>query len=184
MAEDINKLNEAIEKTKAKIFLKQKEHRQAEIRERGEKKEFWENEQKYLDEKLELAEEIFEWCEEFSESKYFRELVEIDSKEVDVRLSGSERGTLWIYSGGWGHKKEDFRQHYSRLSLCSNGKLIYQPVVVGIGGGGPAGKKIEFDQALDMAEKLTKDYLEKLHNYIQSGEIYRTFIKNLMEIDS
>lgn len=179
MTGGLDDLEEAIEETKAKISVRREEGRKAERNKRLERERFWEEEREYLDEKMRLAREIFKWCEEFSESEHFRELLEIDSEDTSIVLSGPEPDTLRFYEGRWGHKRGDCSGRWSRLSLTVDGELLYR---TGYKWMSPI-DKMKFCRPEELAETLTRDYLENLHEHIQSGEVYETFKGKLENID-
>lgn len=169
MSEETESLEESIEEFRAEIEEEEKEAEERARREEREKEEFWENERERQEEKEGLAEEILDWCEKFANSEKFRKLVGIDSPKAQAGISGLKSGTVWIYTGGWGHEREDDGfGRWARLNLRDDGSLLY---TVGYKWMCPI-DKMEFETAEEMAEKLTKEYLEELREYLLSGDVY------------
>lgn len=169
MSEETESLERSIEEFRAGIEEEEKEARERARREKREKEKFWRKESEQQEEKKGLAEEILEWCEDFANSENFRKLVGIDSPEVQARVSGLKSGTVWIYTGGWGHERgDDGFGRWARLNLREDGSLLY---TVGYKWMAPL-EEMEFETAGEMAEELTREYLEELHEYLLGGDVY------------
>ncbi len=136
-------------------------------------KKAFELEEKLKDKKIRIANDIFKWAREFSQTGHYNRLVKISMPYIAL-----EKG-VYVYGGGWGHKtpKYDDDGCWSRVYLEPNGSLYY------VGGYKwfPSDSRFRIHNPDSLAERLNYDYLSGFRNEIKSGKIYGTikdWIKN------
>jgi len=161
----LKEISEKISILEQKIKEKKEREREEEIKRR---KALLEEKRRFIKERKELSEKIFEWSRKFSQTKEFEKLV----KMIGILNS------LWIYGSGWGHVGggNGWGCH-SRIYVTGNGNIIYEAYYKWMG----RVKRLIFHDDEEMAQNLRKDYLEKLWKFIESGEVYRRIEKEVNE---
>lgn len=154
-------LEEAIERTEENKRRREKEGEERARLKELEEERSREEENKKLKVKLEMAEEIFRWGKEFSQSDLYK------------RLRNVSIGSPVCYTSFWGHRR-DGRAFgcISNLWLEEGGTFFYRTRYKWMNGGGGI-QPTTFEKPEEMAETLTYDYLKELYDCIESGEIYQ-----------
>lgn len=119
-----------------------------------------------LPQKIELAEKIMAWADEFSSSNVFRELIRLGLAGI-YALPG-----IMLKIGPQGHHilLERDRGLWSQIALGDSGVLLYRYGFKQMCS--PGGEK-SFSTAGDLTDYFTHDYLRSLCSHIESGMVYR-----------
>jgi hypothetical protein len=131
------------------------------------KKEFWANEKKLYSQKATLYERIIKWKNEFKSSKEFKRLFKNESDII-------------ILDDGWGHEKPRYEPCdgcWSRIYLDRHGNLKYSAGYKWM----PTGPSFFID--CKSVSKLTHDYVQSLYKHLDSGEVYKTILERVKELN-
>ena len=124
------------------------------------------NEEEHADEKKALADTLFSWAWDFSQTDMYRRL-------LDAMLSAvpSERRELYVFGGGWGHELPYDSNSYgcwSRLYLLPAGNFFYAAGYKWF----PSSTQFPIKTPRELENKLCHAYLEEFAQTLQSGEVY------------
>ena len=168
----MDELTTAVDQAEEHAQRKKQRRKQEEQRREQQRQRFWMAELMWLPEKLCLASDVFAWCQRFADTMIYRRLVDLRW----ASLVGSRPGTLWLYTGGWGHKlSRDPAASWSRLHLQPDGTLLYLTGYKWMA----FMDELEFRTPEMMALRLSKNYIDKLHRYLHNGDVYMQLKQNL-----
>lgn len=160
-----NNLEKAIRDYKINVAAIRKEEIRAEREEQAKDKRFWKDEQKFSERKLGLYKNITEWKNEFIKTKQSYDLFDLC-------------GDICLYYGGWGHKRPELGAEYScwsRIYLEKSRDLRYHAGYKWM----PGGQDFILNEST--ISKLTKYFIQGLHDHIKSGRVYKTLAQELKE---
>ncbi len=161
----IANLNKAIQKYETKKEARIKQEKIEDQREQEKERNYKDSEKNLTGKKTEIYKKILVWKNNFVKTKQFKSLFTEDEDDII------------IYWGGWGHKQPSYGGYgcWSRIYLEKSGRLRYWAGYKWMATGPDFG----LDQKT--FQKLSYDFLDKLHKNIDSGEVYKTIARELKE---
>ena len=165
MKMSIENLNKTIKKYETKKDARIRQEEKEDRIEREKERKYKENEKQLAGEKAQAYKKILVWRDDFVKTKQFKKIFTEDEDDVI------------IYWGGWGHKDPSYGGHgcWSRVYLEKSGKLRYWAGYKWMA----TGPEFGLDQKT--FQKLSYDYLNKLHKDIESVGVYKTIAQELKE---
>ncbi len=155
-------LGEAERRTKAKAVAANKREQKAQALLHTAEK----NEEEHADEKRALADTIFSWARDFSQTDLYHRL--LDAVLPAVLPDGRK---LYVFSGGWGHELPYDSNRYgcwSRLYLLLEGNFFYAAGYKWF----PSSTQFLIKTPRELENKLCYGYLEEFAQTLKSGEVY------------
>lgn len=122
------------------------------------------HEQSFLEKKVQMAEGIFTWAADFSQTELYKRISKISI----------ERG-VYVFGGGWGHRVpyDDGYGCWSRMYLKLNGSLFYWAGYKWM----PTGPEFIVKSPQKLVEKLCYKYLSDFWRLVESKKVYDTIEK-------
>src|SRR3989344_451871 len=161
---ELKDLEESLGKKETALQHEELREKAHEKRERAINQKAGRREHGLRSEKLKLAEQIFGWAAEFTQTRAYKRLLKIAKEYPHMR------DYIEIHADGWGHeaKYTDDNGCWSYISLYPNGSLAYEEGYKWMG----VHNRLAFNSPKDLTDKLNHAYLTKLAAEIKSGKTY------------
>lgn len=123
------------------------------------------DEEEHADEKKAVADTIFSWARDFSQTDLYHRLLDA------VLPAGLRERKLYVFGGGWGHELPYDSNSYgcwSRLYLLPEGNFFYAAGYKWF----PSSTQFPIKTPRELESKLCYAYLKECAETLKSGEVY------------